>query len=144
MEERFRHYLEEISLPVELYDKVENILRIFAQLSSETVEQIFVSEYLKPDGSREYESLWCFSRNLALEATDFVVGNEISVMRLIQIAFLVIRKKHYDFTQSQNNSELYIEYDPSVVDRAGYLKASGTNCDHLKNVALRYLAPRSD
>ena len=64
MKEEFIDYLKLIGITTEEYlNRIETIMEVHSELCQEEIIDIFVDEYIKEDGTREYEDLSLFSRS---------------------------------------------------------------------------------
>ena len=63
-------YLDGIGITTNvLKERVKLVYSVASQMCPEEIEDIFVTDYIKEDGTREYESLWFFSDKYCLEVT---------------------------------------------------------------------------
>src|SRR5437667_9868775 len=69
------------------------------------ITDIFVSEYIDSNGTREYESLGFFSDSLVMEAKQFVHEDSfyVAVVRH-QITHIEIREQGYNFVRASDRS----------------------------------------
>ncbi len=57
MKEEFIEYLKSIGITAEEYLKrIETIMEVYSELCQGEIVDIFVDEYIKEDGTREYEA----------------------------------------------------------------------------------------
>jgi hypothetical protein len=140
-------YLHSIGLDAKPYlARVETIYNIASGFCSEKIEGVFVCDYLNKDGSRDYDSLWFFSKSYALEAHNFLIGDDLTwdlVPSSIGVDRLLVKSDNYDYEKGLRDSKLVIRFNLYGTDVAGELKASGNNCDYLWDVCKRYLRPHA-
>lgn len=141
MKDEFIKYLESIEMTEQAYIKrIENIIDIFTEIIKEDIEEIFVSDYIKEDGSRIYENIDLFTKRYNLGAEQFLDPHKdhftISERKEI-FTILTIKKTDYDLKTAQSKSRLSIEvrYNDKTMS---VFKASKENCDFLKNIILKY------
>lgn len=138
-------YLAQLGLTPDkpLFKKAERLLALAAIVSPEEPKTIFVSEFTKEDGKREFLSFWMFSDRYSLESKDFPGANETLDVAYISrsIAYVEIKQKQYDFKEAADASRLTIAFTYSVSTIHSTLRASKNNCDALRNVYLEYLKP---
>lgn len=140
MKNEFEEYLKALGMTEALRARVEEIVEFYATACPEEIEDIFVSEYIQEDGTRVYENFWCFSKQYAMEAKDFVNRDNFDSAPVgANVAHWEITKQDYDFKKAEEKSRmaLDVQFAGSVV--RGLLKASKENCDQLRNVFLKYL-----
>ena len=67
-------YIHLIGLSTEIAKRVEKIAYEYKLLiPTLEIEDIFICDYIKEDGSRDYESLWLLSKNYVLEAKNSLI-----------------------------------------------------------------------
>ena len=68
-------YLNRMGITTDiLKDRVKLAYSVASQMCPEEIEEVFVSDYIKDDGTREYESVWFFSKGYCIEGRNFMVG----------------------------------------------------------------------
>ena len=134
-------YLDSLGLKGDLVGRIEKIYEFYSEIISEEIKDIFVTEYLKEDGSREYVNLWLFSDNLVMEAHNFITDD---VFDCVTIKNKIIRwdinKKDYNFqdTIEKSRFNLHIRFESGS---AGEFKSTAENCSRLKEIFLNYIVP---
>jgi len=140
MKNEFIEYLKSIGLTEPIIGRIEHIYQFYKEISSDEIRDIFVTEYIKEDGSREYENLWFFSSKCCMEAKLFITKDDFDVAPMRNdVMYLRIQKQDYDFEKATEKSRIQLRFDLSYV--RGILKASKENCDHLKRILLEYILP---
>jgi len=100
MKSEFIEYLEDIGLTKSPLKRIEAIYEICKELISDDIIDIFVTEYLQDDGSREYESLWFFSDKCFIEAKQFLTTFNFDISPTKNnIAFWNTKLQKYDFKE---------------------------------------------
>jgi hypothetical protein len=141
MKKSFDEYLKSIGLADPLKNRVAIILEDYKQICAQPINDIFISEFLKEDGTREYESLWLFSDDFMMEAKNFISADDFDIAPLSKlISYYKINKKEYRFEKPTDQSKLTIEFSTKHKIR-GTLKASKTNCFDLWKIYLKYIKP---
>jgi hypothetical protein len=109
------------------------------------VEDIFISNFIKDDNEdkKQYDDLWLFSEDYWLEAREFETKSDYIIInpKSIQVSYINIKNKDYKgFKQARDSSKmsLYIYLNNDLLLN---LKAAGRNCDHLKEIFLKYFLP---
>lgn len=138
MKEDFKTYLKIVGITETKYlEKIEDIIEFFTDFGGEVIDDIFVSEYVKEDGSREYESISMFTKNWDFEAVQFLTEDRYAINKRKKPFWMEIKKKDYDFKKSTDKSRLSI-----VLKIEGHMtcnfKASKDNCDILRKLIFKY------
>lgn len=131
MNDTFLQYFESHSLTRTLIDRIDNIYNIYIRLGCDEITNIFISDFIKEDGTRDYESLWFFSKNYLMEAKEFTTKYDIDMVIFpSKIRYLKFEFSDYDFNKANDNSRLliYFSFEPEM---SCTLKASKGNCDYL-------------
>ncbi len=140
MKKFFEEYLGSIGLAESLKNRVSLVLEDYKQICDQPINDIFVSEFIKEDGTREYESIWLFSTSYVMEAKNFINGDDFDIVPLAKnVTYYQIIKKEYRFGKTSDHSRLIITFSTDKV--RGTLKASKTNCSNLWNLFLKYIKP---
>jgi hypothetical protein len=144
MKEYFTHYLESIGITDPIIKRIEEVYKFYERILTDELKEeiidIFVTDYVLKDGTRQYENLWFFSKNYVMEAKLFIQQDDFDICPYVkEIDYLVIKKESYDFINFNEKSKLYMEYVSKTNN--GELKATKENCDHLKNIYLKYMLP---
>lgn len=140
MKPEFKTYLESIGLTGQgLFERIENIYEFYNEIIYEEISDIFISDYLKEDKSREYESLWFFSDNYCMEADNFLNQENFDCTNIKnKIQRWEIKKQDYDINEATENSRLYLFFNLGD-DITGELKATKENCDSLIYIFHKYI-----
>jgi len=142
MKKEFLDYLRIIGITAEEYLKrIETIIEIHSNICQEEIIDIFVDEYIREDGTREYEDINFFSNEYDFGALQFLTeDNFIITKRIKNVSAIKIKKKDYDFKKATENSRLNIEVRYDISEMYAIFKASKENCDHLKQIYFNYIA----
>lgn len=139
MKEEFIKYLESIGITQSIQGRIESIYECCKTLCSNEITGIFITDYIKEDGSREYENLWFFSDKYCLEAKQFITTENFDITPIKKrINYFSIKKQHYDFKKATQNSRLFLTIEFGF-NLTGELKAAKENCDYLKEIILKYI-----
>jgi hypothetical protein len=140
LNEKFE-YLEKIGITTEvLKSSVESAFKLALQIFPEEIEEIYVSDYIKDDGNREYESVWFFSKGYCAEARNFITEYGIDIVP-IKTKRIEINLKDYDFEKATESSRFQLSI---LLEEGLYaeLKAAKNNCDNLRNIMIKYFRTR--
>lgn len=141
MKAEWSEYLEGIGIRALFMKRAEEVVDFYANLYRDHINDIFVSEYIDKDGNRQYEGMWLFSDERVCEAKNFLhEDNYDSAIIKNQVKLWRIKKIDYDFKSATSKSRLVVEFS-LVTNISGTLKASHSNCDHLRDSFTRYLLP---
>jgi len=139
MKEEFKKYLESIGITEALSNRIETIYEFYREICPDEITNIFVTDYIKEDGTRENENLWFFSQKYAMEAKLFIEKDDFDISPIRnRIYYWIVQKQNYDFKKAGEKSRLYLKFslDTGV---SGELKASKENCDYLRNIIREYI-----
>ena len=141
MKDEFLKYLESIGMTKTPLKRVETIYAFYTEMCPDEITDIFVTDYITEDGTREYQNLWFFSTKCCMEAHSFITEDhfDMDVMRG-GVHSWEIKKQDYDFKKATAKSRLHLKFYMSH-PRFGELKAAKENCDYLKNIILKYVVP---
>lgn len=145
MKEEFVVYLKAIGLTEVIINRIEEIYNFYETVLMkelrEEILDIFVTDYISKDGSRQYDNLWFFSKNYIMEAKSFISLDDLDICPLAkEIKYLEIKSESYDFIKSNEKSRFYLMYGLET-RLNGNLRAAKENCDYLKNIYIKYMLP---
>jgi len=141
MKNDFLEYLKKLGMSSPFQERVKQILEFYMTCCGIDAKDIFISDYIDSEGKRLYESLWLFTEDFVCEAKQFLTQDIFDAMP-IKNNFLrwEIQKTEYDFKHTYPKSRLTVSiyFGENI---AGNLKASGDNCDDLRNIFRKYILP---
>jgi len=141
MREEFTKYLESIGITKALCERIETIYKFYQERCPDEITGIFITDYMKEDGSREYENLWFFSEKFVMEAKQFITKDDFDLTPIKKRVFYwKMQKQDYDLKKATEKSRLYLEFSLDTGIR-GVFKAAKENCDYLREIILKYVAP---
>jgi hypothetical protein len=142
MKEEFLKYMQAISLSTTLTAKVQAVHDFYSGLCPEEIKWIYISDYLTKEGERVYESVYLFSENFAMEASQFATGENFDFAPITSVVYLEIKKQEYDLKRATEKSRLNLMF---YFSEKAYLdmKASKENCDYLWSFFREYVLPRT-
>ena len=139
MKEKFIKYLDCISMANAFRNKIETIYKLCKELCAEEITDIFITDYIKEDGSREYENLWFFSEKHCMEAKQFRTIDDFDIIPIKKrVTYWNIQKNNYDFKNATEKSRLFLRVNFEF-GMGGDFKAAKENCDYLKKIILKYI-----
>lgn len=139
MRKEFDGYLKTIGITKVLSKRIEEIYQFFKDVCEDEITGIFLTEYIKEDGTREYENVWFFSEKYLMEAKEFVIKDIFDLVPIQKrVVRWVIEKENYDFVRATDKSRFQLKV--SLIETiSGDFKASKENCDFLKDIAMNYI-----
>ena len=142
MKKEHLEYLEKIGIKPPIRDRIEQIYEFYSEICPEEIEDVFVSDYNKEDGSRIYEQCRFYSEHFMMVADDFLQNDDFSFFNSYSVRTLGLRieKKHYDFKKANDKSRmiLVVEYEGTNL---AHIKATKENCDYLKVLMQKWYMP---
>ncbi|MBU4374370.1 MAG: hypothetical protein KKD69_03760 [Euryarchaeota archaeon] len=142
MKGEFVEYLKSIGITTQvMHNRIETIYEVCSEICPDEIVDIFVDEYIKEDGSREYEDLNFFSDTYQFGAKQFLTKDDYGIARIKKKVLLSkIQMQNYDFKKATEKSRLYLEVKFEGELNASF-KASKENCDFLRDIILKYYKP---
>jgi len=139
MKKEFIIYLKSIDITDAHRERVETIYKFYQEICPDEITGIFITDYIEKDGSREYENLWFFSEKYYMEAKQFMAKDDFDVTPIKKrVSYWTIQKQDYDFKKATKKSRLYLKLGLGT-GISGDFKAAKENCDHLKEIILKYV-----
>jgi hypothetical protein len=140
MNREFVDYLKAIGMSEILVKRVETLCDFCRKNCPDEIKDILVTEFLKEDGVREYQSLWFFTERFVMEAKNFISLDDIDMMLLHKrVSYWQIKKQDYDFETTTDKSRLYIAVSVENMNIGCDFKASKENCEYLKRIFRKYI-----
>jgi hypothetical protein len=118
-----------------LIERIETHLSRIEIICEDEIIDLFVSEYLQENGSRQYQNATFFSENFVVEATRFVTDDELDMGRLKDsIYHIQINTKAYDWRRATDESRINLTARFGPPNLTVELKGSKENCDHALSI----------
>jgi len=141
MKEKFTQYLRSIGVPLALDEKIQKAYEFYLEICPDEITDIFVTDYITNDGTREYENLWFFSEKYWMEAKQFITKENFDIVPAQKrVNYWSLEKQNYDFKRATEASRLHLSFQLAATV-TGNLKASKENCDYLKDIIIKYVVP---
>ncbi len=139
MKGEFIKYLDCIDITKALSGRIETIYKLCKQLCPEEIKDIFITDYIKEDGTRGYENLWFFSEKNCMEARNFRAVEDFDIIPIEKkVTYWNIKIHNYDFKKATDTSRLFLTIRFEI-DMVGDFKAAKENCDYLKEIIFKYV-----
>lgn len=141
MKKDFEIYLKAIGFKKPFLEKVEKVISFYSSACGIDINDIFVSEYINPEGQRVYENLWLFSEKYVMESKSFLNSEDYDIAILEgNIKYWNLKKQDYSFEHGDNTSRMFLDVTLKT-QIVALLKASKENCDHLSMIFKKYVMP---
>lgn len=139
MNAEFIEYLNDLNITGILQNRIEDIYKIFKEMCPDEIVDIFVTNYIKENGSKEYENIWFFSDKYAMEGKNFITKDDFDITPIKnRIHYWNIKLENYDYQSATQISRLFLKFI-SVSGINFELKASAENCDYLRDIIKKYV-----
>ena len=133
-------YLTSIGITSVLHERIETVLAFYHDTYDIDIADILVTDYVEKDETRVYEHLCFFSPDYFMDAKNFLSGDNFSITPIAKRPFhLAIEKTNYDFKRATDQSRVLLTCSCTGV--VIILKAAKENCDHLRDIFLKYFVP---
>lgn len=141
MKQEFEDYLRGLGMGDVLVARVEETATMVHAWVAGPLDHIFVSDGWTPEGQRQYESLFLLSKDLVVEARQFVITNDFEVDAIrADVHNLKVTVKDFDFTTTTDASRVNVRYSTRS-GLAAEFRASQANCVHLQEVIKSCILP---
>jgi hypothetical protein len=144
MKREFEEYLVAIQVPNALKARIETILEYIGAICDEEMVEIFVTDYMKEDGTREYENLLFFSNTFVIESKRFVTDDDLDIALLKDgVYYFSVKTQSYNFQKATEQSRIYMKVmlTSGQPDLGLDLKGSKENCDYAMRLFQRSIKP---
>lgn len=138
---QFKAYLQKIGITTKvLLSRVQFVYDLASRICPEEIEEMFVSDYIDNEGTRQYESVWLFSKGYCMEAENFVTDYSIDIVPL-RVKRFEFDVKQYDFKKGTEESRLRltVQLEEGLFAE---LRAARENCDVLRDITFKYIKPK--
>ena len=137
---KFIPYLKEVDITTRaLLKRVEFMYSLCSDMCPDEIEDIFVTDYIKGDGAREYENLWFFSKNYCLEAKKFLTQIDLDILLMKnRITYWTVTAQDFDLKKASEKSRPNLVFK-LIPDIHGEFKASKGNCNSLLTIIDKYV-----
>jgi hypothetical protein len=137
---KFVPYLNEIDIvSTTLVKRVELVYTLFSDMCADRIEDIFIDDYIKEDGIRDYEDLWFFSNLYCLEAKKFLTQIDLDITPIKQrVVYWSVKMQDFNFKKSSEKSRFNLHFR-LIEGMTGNLKASKKNCEYLQMIMVKYI-----
>lgn len=134
-------YLDNLNITNILRERIEYIYKFFEEICPDEIVDIFITDYLKENESKEYESLWFFSTKYAMEAKNFTTKDDYDISPIKnRIHYWSIKMENYNYQNATKTSRIFSKFRVDATLNCE-LKASEENCDYLKDIIQKYVKP---
>jgi len=135
----FAKYLVEIGMSGTLIERVQEIYTFYKSVSPEELDDIFVTNIIKEDGSNEWTNLWFFTKTHMMEAKNFITHDNFDMVSYAgRIRRWELEKTKFDFEQAADASRLHMHFF-FTPGHEGHLYAARKNCEYLVSIFRKYI-----
>ncbi len=141
MIEGMNEYILSLGLSSEITKRVALIIDQYTVLCGLEPSDVFISDFIKQDGARDFGSLWLFSSDYACEAKEFFTTDNFDLAPIREsVGYWKTEKKDFDLKETSEKSRFALTVRLAS-DITCSLQASGANCSKLLSVFLKYFRP---
>ncbi len=138
----FNEYLASIEINTEtLKRKVETTLRAARRICPEEIQDIYISDWIQPEGQRAYEHLYLFTNTYIIESAHFTTDTNVSIEVTVlkdRVKYIIVNYNDY-FEKANIASRLSVFF---ITNGGAFgLKGAKENCDKLIEVYDKYVRP---
>ena len=139
---KFISYLNKVDITTRvLLKRIEFIYTLFGNMFPDEIEDVFITEYVKEDGTREYENFWVFSKGYCGEAKKFLNQVDLDITPIKnRITYWTVQANDYDFKKATVKSRLNL-YLETLHNITCDFKATRGNCGYLQSLINKYVKP---
>lgn len=139
-----KKYLDDIQITEPIRNRIEDIHTLIQSIHPSQIIDIFISEYVKDDGTHVYEAIDFYTDKYTFTVFDFIQDQPLIIMGYLQqeVNQAIFRYKHYNFVKATEHSRLTIDLQYDQPEWIGHLKATGRNCNHLINTYRKFFLPQ--
>ena len=144
MKHEFLDYLKSLSMPDAYLERTTSVIEQIERLFTLNTDDLFITDYIKDDGERVFESLWLFDGGLLVEAKNFLKQEDFDLIRLkSNVAYLRVMSSNFNFAKATNKSRLNIEFNfrDGSTGLSAQMRASRENCVKLLGLLQTYISP---
>ena len=142
MNEDFVRYLQTIGMAPPLVDRVKLFFTWCSTLTPTKIREVFVSDFIDPDGTRLYGAIWFFTETHVFETGVFTEEESFDCVPLRKrVARWDVSLRDYDLRLATERSRMALNLDFGWPGIAGTMQATRENCDHLTRVLHEWVLP---
>ncbi len=138
---KFLPYLRELGLNTEvMLERIYLLYELCSNICPEKIEDIFIEDYIKEDGTREYTDLDFNSKNYGLSARNFLSKIDYSITFITnRVEYFAVQTQDYDLNKATDKSRMNVEV---IFEQfTSHFKAAKNNCDYLSKLIEKYIKP---
>jgi hypothetical protein len=146
--EAFQEYLQRINITAVAQERITRVLTFLDDLlaQDESVNRIFISEFVDSEGSRNLENLWMFTEKFTYEAKNFLseIHFDCTILAGNVTYWDLATSDFYPLHPAKPSSRVNLNVTfvgGSIGALTGALKASGDNCPYLYDVLKKVISP---
>lgn len=140
----FQSYVNSLGMSQAIEDKVKVMYHECQSLSSDTLNEIFISEVRKQDNTREFLHLHFFSKERVFQYSSFLSTPTLAIVNWNKLTLCQWNQADFDLVTGKYSKasrvSATISFNP--IPLALQLIASEENCQHLLNVLKTHILPK--
>lgn len=141
MKPEFEQYLDLLAVTPPIRSRVQALYDLCSHLCPEELEEIFITEYVNSDGTREYEALNFLSARYIMEAKQFLNNDDVDLDVIGgSVRYWRMKKWDYDWEEPSDKSRMTL-FVSLLSGMGAELKASKENCTRLKKLLVDRVVP---
>ena len=139
MLDKFKAYLFDLKLPNTVTERIDEVLKLNANIKTSEILDIFICDLKNKDGSRTYTSLWLFTERYCIECHNFLTEDNFDFTPYYKrIAYCNTTSHEFDFQNATENSFVNIHFAlPNSI--LGDLITTGLNCEKAVKIYQNYI-----
>lgn len=136
-----KKYLADIDCSKTMATRIEKLVKLFNSATQISFKTVFVEEFMKKDGNREFQTVIFFRNDLYGETPISSTNGTVVVTSIEKIISRIdLQATNYNYKSVKTNSRLTINFWTGP-EETYTLRASGKNCNYLYDVYKTYLKP---
>ena len=139
---KFIPYLTDVGITSDAYlNRVRLLYELCSDICPEEIEDMFVEDYIKEDGTREYDDISFFSKTYVVGAYKFLTQIKFAISPIAKrLTYLNILVQEFDFQKASEKSRINVGFK-TVQGIDGNYKAAKKNCIYLQAIINKYFKP---
>ena len=139
---KIKKYLKDIGITEPFRKRIEDIHSHIQRIIPCKVKDIFISDYIREDGTHVYEDLDFYTDDYIITASSFVERLAIAIGCIKRhIVYISFQTRDYDFKKANEKSRLNITAEYDIYPLKARFRATGRNCDYLMEYVREYFIP---
>ncbi|HEV2111910.1 MAG TPA: hypothetical protein VGT99_11195 [Gammaproteobacteria bacterium] len=140
MKDAFREYILDLGLGGPALERCSRVLAFYDGVGL-NAEDIFISEYREANNNRVYESMLVFTKSHIAEAHQFLTSDIYDMTAIGKMFYWKVSRSDYEGRAAGEAARLSVtvQFENNL---SCNMKASGHNCDFLRDIFNKYFASK--